>query len=71
MRCLCCDCRLTPFEATRKSKIDGSFIDMCNNCYKHIEHDVPTNTRKDLANEHELIDIDESDNETYENEGLL
>lgn len=65
MRCVCCDRELTPFESTRKSKFDGSYLDMCNNCYKYIEHDVPTDTRKDLANEYELID--ESDDDTYEN----
>lgn len=32
MRCQACDRELTNFEATRKSDVDGSFLDLCNDC---------------------------------------
>lgn len=56
MRCICCDVELTPYESTRKTKSAGEYLDMCNTCYKHIEDDVPTIIRKDLANKREIID---------------
>lgn len=50
MRCVCCDVELTPYEATRRAKSSGEFLDMCNTCYSHISEDVPSIVRKDLAN---------------------
>ena len=44
MRCIACDCELTDLETSRKSVGTGEYIDMCDDCYKEIEEDVPTIT---------------------------
>lgn len=50
MRCLACNTILTDYEATRRYKSTGGFVDLCNHCYN--ESDVPTleiQDRPDLA----------------------
>lgn len=47
MRCSCCDRLLNDFEATRKSKATGEYLDTCNKCYSTISDDVKTTTRID------------------------
>lgn len=61
MICLSCNSRLTSFEATRKSKTTGEYIDLCNRCFSHIEKEVPTIIRKDL-----MDDTQDRDEEWYE-----
>lgn len=41
MRCLSCNVVLSDAEATRKYTT-GEFVDLCDDCYKHIEDEVPT-----------------------------
>jgi hypothetical protein len=50
MRCIACDKALSSFEATRKDE-QNNFIDMCNNCFKHVEDEVPNTVRVDLVSE--------------------
>lgn len=42
MRCLSCNVILTDKEATRKYASSGTFIDLCDNCFKDIEEEVST-----------------------------
>jgi hypothetical protein len=48
MRCISCDCRLTDYEATRKSAVTGEYLDMCNRCFSSISDQVLTIDRPDL-----------------------
>lgn len=48
MRCTCCDRLLNDFESTRKSKVTGDYLDMCNKCYGSIQEDLATDIRSDL-----------------------
>lgn len=41
MRCLSCNVVLNDKEATRKY-VSGEFLDLCNNCYKSVEEELPT-----------------------------
>ena len=34
MRCYCCDCELSDYEATIKSEVTGQYLDCCNTCLK-------------------------------------
>ena len=36
MRCYSCDCLLSDFEATRKSKTTGEYLDLCNSCFSEV-----------------------------------
>lgn len=48
MRCSCCNRLLNDFEATRKSKVTGEYLDMCNKCYGTVQQDLATDIRSDL-----------------------
>lgn len=48
MRCKACDCVLTDFEATRKSKESGQYVDLCNHCFDSIKGSFPVVEREDL-----------------------
>lgn len=56
MRCLACDALLTDFEATRKSKESGMFIDLCNLCYREVHSDINAIERPDLLHEEDVMD---------------
>lgn len=36
MKCSCCDRRLSDFEATRKHKDTGAFLDLCSGCLSSV-----------------------------------
>jgi hypothetical protein len=36
MHCFSCDCNLTDFESTRKSKVTGQYLDLCNECFSEV-----------------------------------
>lgn len=36
MHCFSCDTLLTDMESTRKSKITGDYLDLCEDCYSTI-----------------------------------
>lgn len=65
MRCECCDRNLNDFESTRKSKVSGEYLNMCNKCV--AESGVSATTREDL-DPYEVLDEDLElpDEETYE-----
>lgn len=72
MRCRCCDVELSTFEATRKSKSTGEYLDMCNVCYASVAADIPAIIRKDLQRSpHTYIDTDDQydDIEEYDEDG--
>lgn len=48
MRCSCCDRLLNDFEATRKSKSTGQYLDTCNKCMSLITSDVRVTERDDF-----------------------
>lgn len=58
MRCLACDRSLTDYEATRKHAVTGSFIDLCQQCFKAVQADshLPTKDRKDLISSDDIDD---------------
>lgn len=57
MRCYSCNCALNDFESTRKSALTGEFIDLCNECYKDVEQEIPCVERDDLN----PFDLEEED----------
>lgn len=40
MRCSACNVILTTQESTRKFKVSGDYVDMCNKCLHTIDDDV-------------------------------
>lgn len=40
MRCFCCNRVLNTQEATRRFKVSGTFVDMCNTCLSTIDDEV-------------------------------
>jgi hypothetical protein len=48
MRCLACDCVLTDFEATRKAKDSGQYVDLCDRCFETIRGEFAVIEREDL-----------------------
>ena len=64
MRCLACDRALTDYEATRKHAVTGTFIDLCQQCFKTVQADahLPTKDRKDLISSDDIDDgLEEND----------
>lgn len=64
MRCLACNVALSDFEATRKSAVSGSFLDLCNGCCAHTTEDIDTIDRIDLKSESDfepMVDDNEQD----------
>jgi hypothetical protein len=59
MRCVCCNERLSDFEATRKSSYSGEYLDMCNVCFNTIKDVVDVEERSDLR--HESDEVGEDD----------
>lgn len=48
MHCVQCDKELSDFEATRKDLRDGSYLDLCNTCYRYVIGLFPVSERYDL-----------------------
>lgn len=63
MRCECCDVVLTDFEATRKSKLSGEYLNTCNKCLKDLG--IHTIDRKDLERGFSKINEDPSYDEDF------
>lgn len=63
MRCRACDVILTSFEATRKFKEGGGFVDLCNDCYRSVEKDIQALERHDLMN---IEDVNDTPPNSYE-----
>ena len=66
MRCTCCNRLLNDFEATRKSKVTGEYLDMCNKCYGTVQQDLATDIRSDLPEDEvpdDELDFDELDSQ--------
>jgi hypothetical protein len=63
MRCLACDRSLTDYEATRKHAVTGTFIDLCQQCFKTVQADshLPTKDRKDLISSDDIDDSAEAE----------
>jgi len=59
MRCKACNSLLNEFEATRKGKESGEFVDLCNTCYTHVMDDVQAVENYDFLNYQDSIDIEE------------
>lgn len=59
MRCTCCGCNLTDYEATMRHALSGDFLDTCQECLTIIQREAPfpVRDRKDLIGE---TDIDPS-----------
>ena len=64
MRCLSCNVILTSREATRRGVASGQFIDLCDNCFDSIRHDVQTYDNPLYAgDETQVEDLDGEDQE--------
>ena len=63
MKCLCCDRLLTDYESTRKHAVTGSFIDLCQQCFKAVQaaSHLPTKDRKDLISSDDIDDSAEAE----------
>lgn len=59
MRCLSCDCLLSDFESTRKSRTTNDYIDLCNNCFEDIKDAVDVIEREDLRQNISVEDSEE------------
>ena len=59
MRCKACDKALSEFEAVRKSKDTGEFVDLCNECYGYVRDDVQVIENYSLLNLQDDVDIEE------------
>ena len=35
-RCYACDCNLSDYESTRKSKVTGEYLDLCDTCFSEV-----------------------------------
>ena len=56
MRCIACDRALNDFESTRKYE-DGSFVDLCNHCFKQSDmSDIVILERADLQEYEDIGD---------------
>lgn len=61
MRCLSCDKRLNQQECIRKYASSGTFVDLCNGCFKHIAEDIAdidSTTDIELPDEEDLVEED-------------
>lgn len=58
MRCRSCDRALTDYEATRKGAITGEYLDLCDDCFEPIAHEVAVIARHDLNNDLEALEGD-------------
>lgn len=71
MRCLSCNKLLSDHEATRKYATSGTFVDLCNGCFEHVESDIPVidgkgeNDSDDYDAEWGFTDDDGSDTPLY------
>lgn len=55
MRCVCCNARLTDYEATRRHALTKEFLDMCSECFGAVnaEAHIPYKDRPDLWGEYD------------------
>lgn len=53
MRCKACDVRLTNRESTRRSVHSGDYLDLCNQCYRPIQQEVPTSENPEWADDND------------------
>ena len=65
MHCECCDALLSDFEATRKDKRTGHYLNLCQSCFSEsgLKDFVPTIDRRDLMTQD---DMDIQDNQDWE-----
>jgi len=59
MRCDCCDKILNGFEATRKYKESGEYVNMCNSCTSWLPPEVKLVSRSDLQPYEQVEDSDQ------------
>jgi len=52
---------LTEYEATRKSALTDEYIDLCNNCFRHIQDDFEVIDRPDLRHLQDEIELENYD----------
>lgn len=60
MRCKACNKLLTDFETTRKYS-DGSYVDMCNHCFKSSDYSGIVIERGDLNTDELYEDVSTSE----------
>ena len=63
MRCACCDCLLSDFEATRRHALTKDFVDLCGECIASIRQDTEFDTldRPDLEASSDNWDMIDND----------
>ena len=55
MRCRACDVTLSDFEATRKSRKTGEYIDLCDTCFTFVKDAMEVDEREDLRDTDDII----------------
>ena len=63
MHCKQCDRELTDFEATRMDLRDGTYVDLCNDCFAVVAQFIPVRERPDLYDSETDEWTDNSDGE--------
>ena len=63
MRCIACNRALSDLESTRKSKVTGEYLDLCNTCFSTVSDDFLDN--EEQLEQHEL----EEDTISFEDDG--
>ena len=64
MHCECCDALLTDFEACRKDRRTGQYLNICQQCFSEsgLVGKIPTIDRRDLLTQQDIDDLDIQDN---------
>jgi len=58
MRCKACNVLLEETELTRKDKLTGQFIDLCNICYK-VSNETLIEYDSEIPNDMDRVNLDE------------
>lgn len=48
MRCAACDTILTEFEATRRGKESGEYVDLCDSCFSYVKDQIAVEENEEL-----------------------
>jgi hypothetical protein len=68
MHCECCDAILSDFEATRKDRRTGLYLNLCQICFAEsgLVGKIPTIDRRDLLTKEDIDDLDIQDNQEWD-----
>lgn len=56
-RCYACDAELNDYESTRKSRVTGEYLDLCDHCFSEVSDVfIDVEERLDLAETEEFVE---------------